>query len=278
MKNSLHFLNYIFVLLIYGRFSLYCKPLLNKKDGLQGKIIGGEAVPMERFPISVQFFNAGAMCGGVILSSWSVITAAHCFDVNANVNDMIVYVGSRYNYDFNAKAHDILSFVIHERYNQSTQFACDIALLFLQTPIKITNKSEKALIVTHNRWMNAKEKQFIVTGWGWTTYGGPISESGLMMTTLQFVPTTKCEIVDKSKAAKDMFCLYGGGQRDTCRGDSGGGVLWNGMLVGITSHGDGCAKKDKPSVYANVWYLKDWIEETFYKFMEEYCQNSDWTT
>lgn len=30
------------------------------------------------------------------------------------------------------------------------------------------------------------------------------------------------------KLGPDMFCLHGDGKRDTCRGDSGGGVLWNG--------------------------------------------------
>ncbi|KAM3964807.1 cationic trypsin-3-like [Aphomia sociella] len=243
----------------------------NSKVDLDPKIVGGKPVPMEMFPFSVQFFNAGGLCGGTILNSWSILTAAHCFDINTDIHDMQVLVGSRYLYDFNAKSHDISSCVIHENYNLSTQFAYDIALLFLEKPIKFTDKAKKAIIVNHNRWMNVKEKKFIATGWGWTTHGGPISETGLMMTTLQFVTTENCSKLHGIKLTADMFCLYGEGERDTCKGDSGGGILWNGMLVGITSHGDGCAKRGKPSVYANVWYLRSWIEKTFYDFKNKYC-------
>ncbi|XP_026757108.2 trypsin epsilon-like [Galleria mellonella] len=276
MRNLFDFLSCLIIVFMHGNRLLYSQSLVSKKAvaNIQGKIVGGKAVNMEMFPTSVQFFNVGAMCGGTILNSWSVLTAAHCFDVNTDVNDMVVQVGSRYFYDFNAKSHDIFSFAIHERYNKSAQFACDIALLFLQTPIKFTNKSKKALIVTHNMWMNEKEKTFIATGWGWTTYDGQISQHGLMMTTLKFISSKKCSKMHGIKLTADMFCLYGEGKRDTCRGDSGGGVLWNGMLVGITSHGDGCAKKYKPSVYANVWYLRNWIEKTFYKFKDEHCLNN----
>jgi secreted trypsin-like serine protease len=55
------------------------------------------------------------------------------------------------------------------------------------------------------------------------------------------------------------------GKRDACGGDSGGPLLFGDddkgyTVVGITSWGDGCAKKNRPGVYARVSYFSSWIE------------------
>lgn len=51
-----------------------------------------------------------------------------------------------------------------------------------------------------------------------------------MMTHLQYVPKEECERLHNVKFKADMFCLYGDGIRDTCKGDSGAGVLWEGLV------------------------------------------------
>lgn len=56
-----------------------------------------------------------------------------------------------------------------------------------------------------------------------------------MMTYLSYVPDKECSRLHRLKLSKDMFCLYGNGKRDTCRGDSGGGVLWRGYVLIIIS-------------------------------------------
>lgn len=40
--------------------------------------------------------------------------------------------------------------------------------------------------------------------------------------------------------------------RDSCQLDSGGPLIWNGVLAGIVSWGATCADPIYPSVYANV--------------------------
>lgn len=46
------------------------------------------------------------------------------------------------------------------------------------------------------------------------------------------------------------------------------------MIVGIVSHGDGCAKKDKPSVYSNVWYFRKWIDDQINIFLTRFCNRT----
>jgi hypothetical protein len=47
-----------------------------------------------------------------------------------------------------------------------------------------------------------------------------------MMTNLAFVSSKACGKMHGLQLTPDMFCLYGGGVTDTCRGDSGGGITW----------------------------------------------------
>jgi secreted trypsin-like serine protease len=60
---------------------------------LESKIVGGKPAKLGRFPSAVQFFNKGSLCAGTILNSWTVLTAAHCFDVNKIPADMVIQIG-----------------------------------------------------------------------------------------------------------------------------------------------------------------------------------------
>ncbi|XP_014362023.2 trypsin-1 [Papilio machaon] len=153
-------------------------------------------------------------------------------------------------------------------------FACDIAIIFVNEVITFSSTVKKALLVTNESWMKENNK-LDAAGWGWTKYGGPISDRGLMSTKLQYVPKEKCESMHNIKLTTDMFCLYGDGVRDTCKGDSGGGVMWNGMIAGIVSHGDGCSKKLKPSIYTNVWFFRKWIRSQVKNFVESFCKKNN---
>ncbi|XP_073942066.1 trypsin epsilon-like [Choristoneura fumiferana] len=250
-------------------------PIKDGKIYVEGKIVGGHAVPLERFPYTVQVFNYGAMCAGSIFSSWSVLTAAHCFENNQDVDEMELHVGSRYTYDLAADRYNVWYYVAHEDYNKAAPFACDVAVIFVDRPIRFSEKTSKAVLVNTAAWMSTKETNFTATGWGWTKYGGPISTFGLLMTELQYVSAKECGRLHNLRLTRDMFCLYGDGVRDTCKGDSGGGIEWRGMIVGIVSHGDGCAKKDKPSVYSNVWYFRKWIDDQIDIFLKKFCNRTE---
>lgn len=43
------------------------------------------------------------------------------------------------------------------------------------------------------------------------------------------------------------------------QGDSGGGMICNGVLTGVVSSGIGCALPLLPGLYTNVFHYRDWI-------------------
>lgn len=90
-------LNFIYILIkIYLLSVLIGGISTNKltiKDVMEGKVVGGEPISLNQLPYSVQLFNQGSMCAGTILNSWSILTAAHCFDINKDIDEMIIQVG-----------------------------------------------------------------------------------------------------------------------------------------------------------------------------------------
>lgn len=80
----------------------------------------------------------------------------------------IIILGSRYVYDFNADTYGTHSLVIHHRYNETQNFACDIALVFLERPMRFSKNMKKGILASNAKWMNRREFNFTVTGWGWT--------------------------------------------------------------------------------------------------------------
>lgn len=57
-----------------------------------------------------------------------------------------------------------------------------------------------------------------------------------------------------------MLCIGNmSGGVDSCQGDSGGPAICDNLLTGIVSFGYQCARPNRPGIYTNVEYYKDWI-------------------
>ena len=122
-----------------------------------------------------------------------------------------------------------------------------------------------------------------------TTIGfGKVDEYEFDMSTrlrevkVDYVPRTRCQDllnkeikeldVGKYIIGKSIVCagvLKGG--KDACQGDSGGPLFSKGknasedVIFGITSFGEGCARKNVPAGYTSVRYYLPWIESTLKK-------------
>ncbi|XP_032782729.2 coagulation factor XI [Daphnia magna] len=102
----------------------------------------------------------------------------------------------------------------------------------------------------------------VVTGWGIISNEGGASKK-LLKADVTILDNTVC--TSQYGNLFDGFAMLcaGGDGTDTCSGDSGGPLLVNGVLVGITSWGGAlCADPDHAGGYTRVSSYVDWIANT----------------
>ncbi|KAM4623436.1 hyaluronan-binding protein 2-like [Polymixia lowei] len=253
-----------------AQFSQCGKP----QPGRSGKIIGGsKAVPAAHpWQVSLQSRPKGSskefshICGGILIQSCWVLTAAHC--ILPNVDQQVVLGGL--NKDEKEETEQTIPVVktfVHENHTVTIDaYYSDIALLQLKVTdspycAKETRFVKTACLPDH-RFPDRKE--CVISGWGATE--SQRSSSLLLDARVRLISQERCKMDDVYGDVLDdsMFCagkMEGG--LDSCQGDSGGPLVCdqNGThyVSGVVSWGEGCGKKNKPGVYANVLNFNNWI-------------------
>jgi Trypsin len=99
------------------------------------RIVGGEAARTATWSWAVSISIGNSLCGGSILSSSWVITAAHCVN-GQSASKITVYAGS--NTRFSGQSRAVSKIIVHSNYNSGTHVN-DIALLQLTTSFSMTD-------------------------------------------------------------------------------------------------------------------------------------------
>ncbi|CAG5906144.1 unnamed protein product [Menidia menidia] len=219
----------------------------------------------------------GHVCGGILLNSCWVLTAAHCID---NTNEFQVVLGGvniekREEMD---QTIPVIETIVHENYRE-TQAALynDVALLKL----KVTNSPYCARETPFVKSVCLPERPFpsgkecVISGWGATETQRYSSQ--LLNARVFLISKERCQTPQVYGNLLDNSMLCAGtlqGGIDSCqvciylkknlRGDSGGPLVCeeNGThyITGVVSWGVGCGEKKKPGVYANVHTFLNWIK------------------
>ena len=202
------------------------------------RIVGGKEVMAHSMPWHVGILfshqtesNPRPLCGGTIVSSNVVLTAAHCDKWQENIQSAIFkakFVLAR-EHDTTDKSygttHAICKFLQHPSYDPML-YRYDVALAFLEKPIVFDNKARPACLPTSKMAGNfLTNKELIVSGWGHTEYGGELSDR-LLAVKVKALSNGGCQEYYKLQRRpifSEQLCgIWKGGGRDSCQGDSGG--------------------------------------------------------
>ena len=146
-------------------------PLRFSRNGFHGpKIVNGQAATEceWRWQASLRFPTGGAFCGGALISSKWVMTAAHCVD---GATSFVVVLGDfnkDSNQDQHARTYEVQRVISHETYNSHT-FTHDFALIELQEEVEMGDCVATACLPETDV---AVGQECFITGWGTLSSGG----------------------------------------------------------------------------------------------------------
>jgi secreted trypsin-like serine protease len=233
-----------------------------------GPIVGGSEAPPGAWPtvVSVTYTNSPSppwWCGGTLIGSTWVLTAAHCVE-DLNASKYRVIVGR---HDITSSAGQVVAvqqIVPHPSYvpGSGLKLDDDVALLRLASPVT----TAPSRLVSRGRMSEIfLGDDATILGWGRTSEGGAQSKVLRMVTLDIHGVGGACNAVTAyTGVTNNEICIgnLAGGQ-DSCNSDSGGPAFVNRdnelFLLGATSWGDGCARPNRPGVYAFLPNYFDWV-------------------
>ncbi|XP_077457300.1 granzyme F-like isoform X2 [Stigmatopora argus] len=190
---------------------------MNLNSGVEGEtgdaaeIIGGKEVKPHSLPYMALLKNPS--CGGVLIHSQWVLTAAHCNNSNANgVTTVLLGVHNWKKKEDSRQTRKVQMQVPHPKY-KDFRTGNDIMLLKLDKPVKET-KAVKSLTLLKKAKPVKAGSLCMVAGWGITKNNAKAISNVLMSVNLPTVDRKKCEQHYKN-LPKDVICAGRKGA-DTC--------------------------------------------------------------
>ncbi|XP_037774309.1 serine-rich adhesin for platelets-like isoform X2 [Penaeus monodon] len=231
------------------------------------RIVGGADASSGEFPwqvgLATEFPSGGSSCGGSLIKSNWVLSAAHCFfDDNGNAATSVVVQYGSINL---ATATEVTAvrYITHEDYNASS-FLHDIALVELPQALDYANDPNVQPICLGEEEDYNFGGKVVATGWGDLSFDTKETPEILQEVMLDLITTEECKTMEDLPSDTSVICALTP-SKDTCSGDSGGPLftqLCDGRWaqLGIVSYGFECARPSKPGVYTKVSAYFDWIE------------------
>ncbi|KAL7867201.1 hypothetical protein AOLI_G00150150 [Acnodon oligacanthus] len=231
-------------------------PYLSHSASVNVAIINGTEVKPHSRPYMVSIQKYGShTCGGFLVSTQFVMTAAHCW----NRREKLTAVLSAHDLSNKAGAvqMEVASYHPHPLYSSVTM-DYDILLLKLREAVTVGQTISPISIPQSNQDVPANTI-CIAVGWGKTGTFRPLSNC-LQETKIRIVSSKECKIVWGQFANSLKLCaVHPGG---ICSGDSGGPLVCNNIAVGISSFIQlrGCDVPTLPNVFAKISAFLPWIK------------------
>ncbi|XP_043063464.1 serine protease Hayan isoform X3 [Drosophila ficusphila] len=258
-----------------------CAKIRSGGRPLTAHILGGTAVDPGVYPhmaalAGKNFDLYGFHCGGSLIASRFVLTAAHC--VNSDEYEASFVRLGAIALDNPAAGYQDINVThvkIHPNYVPASKYN-DIAVLELAQDAIVSDTIAPACLYTEPTFSPAGRKLF-VAGWGTMNRTTRARSNILLRAELDLVPSDKCSaafaeqptakrqlkmgVIESLLCATDKKLV-----KDACQGDSGGPLILEEnevdgffSILGVINSGFGCAT-NTPGLYTRVSSFLDFIE------------------
>ncbi|XP_075157383.1 serine protease SP24D-like [Haematobia irritans] len=222
-----------------------------------GRVVGGKDAEAKQFPHQISLRRAHShICGGSIVSSRYVLTAAHCVVIEGTTpypaEEFTIRAGTT-NRIAGGIIVQVKRIVVHPNY----LIYNDLALLELDEELVLSDKIQPIEMFEGEVPAGS---DVIISGWGLTEHAGASLPINMQWYTVTALSKLGCS--SKIGFYSDaLICLDHPSGAGACNGDSGGPATYDGKLVGVAGFVILRCGTSRPDGYAKVAHNIDWIRE-----------------
>ncbi|TRY75246.1 hypothetical protein TCAL_01672 [Tigriopus californicus] len=241
------------------------------------RVVNGWPADKNEWPwIAALLLRGRQFCGGSLIDSTHILTAAHCVAqlTKTDVQNLSIRLGE---HNIRTRGETALfespaaRVVRHVGFSSDTLYD-DIAIITMKNAVPVSmNDTIRPVCLPSGQSLYTGQLGTVV-GWGSLRENGPQPDV-LQELTMKIWDNDQCDKIYKgvSPAGIKSFMMCAGKKgKDSCNGDSGGPFMLgegnNWVQVGVVSWGIGCGKAEFPGVYTRTTHMRDWIERARNKF------------